>query len=311
MLGQHQIPQEISSYEFHLVGNMTLKQFAKMAAGVIIAAIIYTSHLPGFFRLLLVFITIASAAAMAFMPINGYPLERWLLIFFQKIYSPTIFLWQKSSGQLNIEVFSHQARRAHFFKKITLPDKKQQMQEYLQSLPLGTTNIKATTSIPPATAKIETTIKKKKAVPAITSPQKTIKKGNQPKGSSADWQQLIQAWQKRKQGQNVDKTQYLNQAMPATPTQANIISGLVTDENDQGIEGAIVEIQDAEGNPVRAMRTNGLGQFQTATPLANGEYLVVTEKEPYQFGIMKVEVKGEIIHPLKIKAKPIKTPAHE
>jgi len=34
---QHPIPQQISSYQFKLVGDMTLAQFGKAAGGIVIA----------------------------------------------------------------------------------------------------------------------------------------------------------------------------------------------------------------------------------------------------------------------------------
>ena len=46
-MAQHPIPQQISSYEFKLVGEMTLKQFLKAAAGVIIALLINSTKLKG------------------------------------------------------------------------------------------------------------------------------------------------------------------------------------------------------------------------------------------------------------------------
>jgi hypothetical protein len=42
---QHSIPQDITGYKFHLIGNMTLKQFGELAAGSIIAFIVYKSNL--------------------------------------------------------------------------------------------------------------------------------------------------------------------------------------------------------------------------------------------------------------------------
>ena len=99
------------------------------------------------------------------------------------------------------------------------------------------------------------------------------------------------------------EAEFLEAKMPATPTSPNLVSGLVVDEDDNEIEGAIVEIQDIAGNPVRAMRTNGLGQFQTATPLSQGDYLIVVEKEPYRFDIIKLAIEGKIVLPLKIKAQ--------
>ncbi len=280
MLGQHQIPQEISSYEFRLVGNMTLKQFAKMAAGVIIAGIFYTSHLPVSLRFFLTLLPLVIAAALAFAPVNGRPLEVWFLIFLRRVYSPTIFLWKKMPAAVDLDLLAQQAHRARFFQKVAVGGQAQAAREFLASLPQRK---------PPPPAQ--------RAALTTTS---TGVKANEP-----NWQELSQLWETKKR-QDTTPAQFVNQKLPATPTQPNIVSGLVVDSEGDTVEGAIVEIQDAEGNPVRAMRTNGLGQFQTATPLAKGNYLVITEKEPYQFDIMKINVNGQIIAPLKIVAKAIK-----
>ncbi|MFA6462708.1 MAG: hypothetical protein WCT51_01505 [Candidatus Shapirobacteria bacterium] len=42
---QHAIPQQISSYEFKLVGDMTLKQFLKAAVGIVWAIMINSTKL--------------------------------------------------------------------------------------------------------------------------------------------------------------------------------------------------------------------------------------------------------------------------
>ena len=297
-MGQHQIPQEISSYEFRLVGSMTLKQFSKMAAGVIVAALFYTSHLPGSIRFFTATTSVGIASAFAFMPINGRSLEKWLLIFFNRIYSPTIYLWQKTPGVMNLDAFSHQARHARFFQRVSISAKSQKAKEFITSLPKTKTGgqaVKTNQGLPtiPSTAG-------KQASPAGGIPQPS------PNGQVSSWDQLMQIWQQQpKNKEGATQAQFIDQALPATPTQPNIISGLVADSEGNGVEGAIVEIQDAESNPVRAMRTNGLGQFQTATPLPNGNYLIVTEKEPYRFDIMKIIAKGQIIAPLKIVAKEI------
>ena len=287
MLSQHQIPQEISSYEFHLVGDMTLKQFAKMAAGVIIAGIFYTSHLPGFLRFFLTLLPLAIAAALAFAPINGRPLEAWFLIFLRRIYSPTIFFWEKTPAAVDFDLLAHQAHQARFFHKVAVGRETQKAREFLASLPQSSSNLGSAPSPPPPSSSPS---QNKAASPS----------------HKMDWRGLAQLWQSEETPQQTTQAQFVNQKLPATPTQPNIVSGLVVNSEGDTIEGAIVEIQDAEGNPVRAMRTNGLGQFQTATPLPNGNYLIITEKEPYQFDIMKINVNGQIIAPLKIIARAIK-----
>ena len=65
---QHPVPQQISSYEFRLVGDMTLKQFGQLAAGGILALFFYVSPLPGYFKWPLMIFSFFGGAAMAFLP---------------------------------------------------------------------------------------------------------------------------------------------------------------------------------------------------------------------------------------------------
>ena len=91
--------------------------------------------------------------------------------------------------------------------------------------------------------------------------------------------------------------------IPAPPTQPNILVGMTLTKDEEIIEGAILEIRNSKGVPVRALKTNKLGQFRIATPLEKGTYEIETEKEGHQFDIIKFEAKGEVISPIEIKAK--------
>ena len=91
--------------------------------------------------------------------------------------------------------------------------------------------------------------------------------------------------------------------MPDIPDLPNLVVGMVLDINDKIVEGAIVEIQDKEGNPTRVLKTNQLGQFKTLTQLSDGNYLVVTEKEGLTFDRVEIKLDGNIVKPIKILAK--------
>ena len=78
---------------------------------------------------------------------------------------------------------------------------------------------------------------------------------------------------------------------------------MVVDTQGKIVENAIIEIEDAEGNPSRVMRTNPLGQFKSSTQLANGDYMVITEKEGFQFDVVKINMKGEIVEPIIVRSK--------
>jgi hypothetical protein len=90
---------------------------------------------------------------------------------------------------------------------------------------------------------------------------------------------------------------------PSTPTTPNTLVGMVLDINQNLIANAIVEVKDSQGIPVRATKTNKLGQFFSTTPLKNGTYDVVIEKEGFSFDILSLKLEGHILNPLKITAK--------
>ena len=92
---QHPIPQNISSYQFRLVGDMTLKQFLQVAGGALIALLLYSSDLNGIVKWPLMILVFILGIGLAFFPFQDRPLEKWIVLFFKSIYSPTFFKWKK------------------------------------------------------------------------------------------------------------------------------------------------------------------------------------------------------------------------
>lgn len=92
---QHPVPQNITGFEFKLIGFLTLRQFAYLAAAGIFTFILYSAKIP-----ILVILVIAGpfdllALALAFLPINGLPFERALAAFLKTIYSPSVRVWHR------------------------------------------------------------------------------------------------------------------------------------------------------------------------------------------------------------------------
>lgn len=83
----------------------------------------------------------------------------------------------------------------------------------------------------------------------------------------------------------------------------NVISGIVTDSLGNYIEGAIVVAHDKQGLPVRALKSNKLGQFVAATPLPNGEYSITVEKDDLAFDKVSIDLNNEVLPPILVAAK--------
>lgn len=95
---QHPVPQNISGFQFKLIGDITLKQFSYLAGGVILAYIITKiTFVPGIFRYPLAIFTALLGVGLAFVPIEERPLDRWLGAFFKSVYLPTQYVWKKQN----------------------------------------------------------------------------------------------------------------------------------------------------------------------------------------------------------------------
>ncbi len=92
---QHPIPQDVTNYKFRLVGDMTLKQFLQLAVGIVLGLAFWSSPLPFFFKYPLSILCVGIGIGMAFVPIEGRPLDQWLIAFFRSVYSPTIYTWKQ------------------------------------------------------------------------------------------------------------------------------------------------------------------------------------------------------------------------
>lgn len=90
---------------------------------------------------------------------------------------------------------------------------------------------------------------------------------------------------------------------PNLPTQPNMLLGMIHSADGRILPNAILEILDPEGNTVRAMKTNSLGQFFISTALPDGQYRLETEAEGHTFPVYTLEVNGSVLDPVDIRAR--------
>lgn len=301
---QHPIPQQISSYEFKLVGEMTLKQFGKAAGGIILALIVNSSHLVFFIKWPLVFVFAAGGLALAFVPYQDRPLETWLLAFIKSIYNPTIYIYKKRAMKnwLDVDLSRNlaQIKAEEEEEDEKRPVKERaKVKEFIESLPSvgreDKTHRPAGAPLEERGPKVKTETKDKKQTVDIQ------KSSDEPREDWSGGRPDLKL--KREKLGATGNIVFGEIPMPDIPDVPNLIVGMVTDSNKKIVEGAIVEIQDVEGNPNRVLKTNSLGQFKTSTQLTNGDYLIVTEKDKMTFDRVKLTLSGQIVPPVKIIAK--------
>lgn len=332
---QHAVPQEISSYQFHLVGDMTLKQFLELAGGVLVGVIIYALPIIGIIKWPLILFSAGAGAALAFIPFEERPLEQWVFAFFRSIYSPTIFNWDNAVKQ---EVFGSedQTQTQTAPTKTVFPNKLEEAEvSFLSKVsklftPSLTTveTIAPTPATPPTAAPMQTTPQTqipqqigggvkplvsdvKVEVPATTpvyvqtQPMRKEEQAVNTGASQVPMQtgQVSQTMVASQQTQAAP-AQFSNAAAGPIPTNIpNTIIGQVLDTTGKIIEGAILEIRDSAGRPVRALKTNKAGHFLSVTPLASGKYQLLVEKEGINFDPIGFDATGGVIQPIIIHGK--------
>lgn len=288
---------------------MTLKQFLKAAAGIVLAIMINSSKLIFFLKYPLMLISGGGGLMLAFVPFQDRPLETWVVAFLRSIYSPTIYTYKKMPDKdwislMNSKTVKRDKSLDESEETVTPVKDSNKVREFIESLPtvkMSETPIIVTEAEPVTEPEERQTIGKigvstnVNRLPPVEE-EVEIKEERNWRDSKVDL------------GIKVDRAEATGKVvfgeipMPDKPEVANVLVGMVTDIEGKIVEEAIVEIQDSNGNPSRVLKTNSLGQFRTTTPLINGKYLVITEKDGLKFDRVEVELKGAIVEPIKIMA---------
>ena len=393
----HPIPQDITGFQFKLIGNMTIKQFAYLAAGVVIGWITFALPIPIIIKLPFAFLFGLTGISLAFLPFEGRPLDVMIGNFFNALFKPTQFVYQKTGGNFYCPPISAKAVQDAASQKpvdeAALSGEK--LQSFLTSLPKKAKNKlderemvffqslagysqptkiaqNSNPSYVPSQVFSDKTVSPQPPQPKIDEKTKTktpeekeenleeeakqleqelaeAKKTEDQHKSDVNYQiahqkvldlekllndtvsqkqaleaQLLTLHKKpqeekkqqtyrpslatpdvKEQTQNVHmvpKEMGKKLGMPIAPEFPNVVSGIVKDPRGNPLPNILVEVKDNEGNPVRAFKTNALGQFASATPLVNGTYTIEFEdpKSQNKFDAIEFTANGEIILPIEV-----------
>lgn len=320
---QHQVPQHIASYEFRLVGDMTLKQFFQVAGGALVALLFYASPLPEIIKWPFVLICGLIGVALAFLPFEERPLSIWIISFLRAIYSPTQYI---KTSKPRGEIFAPEEKEVSVSQIAATPRGVAAAEEYLASPPqteVVVTSLEeeeksflekiagvfqqGPTPQPRPTFVIEEKIPvtiPQTQMPQVAAPQRTFREQAAPIVPPAFSPTPVSAiTQMQTTGQPMSARFTTSAAPPLARQNPNAVIGQVIDETGLPVDGAILEIRDGEGRPVRALRTNKVGHFLTATPLSAGTYEIIIEKEGFEFSPIQFTAQNEVILPIEIKGK--------
>lgn len=316
----HPIPQNVTAFQFKLVGDMTLKQFLYLATGLVIAymSFVFLSANQPLLAWPIIILSSFLGVAFAFMPISDRPLDHWIAAFLKAVYSPTKRDWNKNGKNYTQEPLF--ARRLLIFQSATTPPistlqfqapqtpikdlpSKEELQktvelareaQTLQTKIIETQKELSQTNYPMQINQIQTNLNEltKEAV-EIKQEIAQIQHQSTPNSLPITEQATIK----------IVPSNRAKQTQIVLTSQPNIINGIISDFLGNYLENTVVVIYDKEGLPVRALKTNKLGQFTGSTPLPSGTYTVELERDNLTFDTLQIELTGNILPPLLVAPK--------
>lgn len=294
---QHPVPQNVTSYQFRLVGNMTLKQFFELAGGIIIALLLYYTNLPTILKWPLLILSVAGGVGIAFVPFEERPLDQWLRAYLKAIYQPTQFVWRKHSHlppYFNFHSKDTNLQQSLEKRTLNLNTKQQGLNTFIKTLPHQQTSqdlIDAETQhLNQLNQYFSTQDPTNSTISSSTSSAPIHHT------SVTSTNQIIPP-------HPVQANTSLNLPFPSTPSIPNTLVGMVLDSSNNIINDAVIEIFNEKQEPVRATKSNKLGQFFSAIPLKNGSYTISIQKPNFKFDTISINLNNEVIAPIIIKAQ--------
>ena len=326
----HPIPQDITGFQFKLIGKMTVKQFVYLAVGAIIGWVFFfILPLPAIIKWPVAIISVFIGGAFAFVPIDGRPLDTMVKNFISALFAPTRFIYEKGGGQPQAQSGSASVPPPTPIPAppavIHLPPPQTsqpanpippQPQQYIPPMPEKPQDqvkiIQESIPHPPPTKEDQASAEQNKSLEIqlneslrqkellekeiLTLRAKTEASGQTFNPTVATPPVSTQRVRKVPPGMEGSV------GLTSAPVDPNLITGIVKDPRGNPLPNILVEVKDTEANPVRAFKTNGLGKFASATSLSNGKYIITFEdtKEQHKFDAVEIEAEGNPIMPLEI-----------
>ncbi|KKQ73912.1 MAG: hypothetical protein US96_C0047G0003 [Candidatus Woesebacteria bacterium GW2011_GWB1_38_5b] len=348
----HPIPQDITGFQFKLIGQMTIKQFIYLAIGAIIAwFIFYILPITALIRWPLSLFFLIGGALFAFLPVAGRPMDVMLGNFISAIFAPTKYIYKRGGGEISKNTINNSSgtnqsvihlpgptvlpeaippppttaqtpppqvqEQASSFaeasvdkrkieeKEEKLIEEQEKIQEQLEDIKtVENTNasIKDLNEAHKKAVELDKMLQETLRQKAELEQQLSILQGKVASQKETFAPSELKPREQTKNVRRVPRELKRDVGVANIPEHPNIITGIIKDSRGNPLPNILVEVMDLDDNPVRAFKTNGLGQFASATPVSNGRYKINFEdpKAQHKFDAVEIEAVGEVIMPLEI-----------
>ncbi|MCX7881051.1 MAG: PrgI family protein [Patescibacteria group bacterium] len=268
-IGGHPIPRQITTFEFKLIGFLTLRQFIYLVVFFPLGFIVYALFpIP----LLNIFAGISVAGmglVLAFVPINDRPLEVWIKNLIKRLTSPTQYTYHKENKPLYFLDDLYFVSDPH--RVISHIESQEKLNLYLFQTKKNPT---------------QTSSQKKQITNKLFFGQKNTGKKQATKTQTQN--QVVQ-----------------NQTVTQTRKTTPFFTGVVKNNKQIPLPGILLYVKNEKGTVLRLLKTNPYGIFATFNPLPAGEYFfeIKDPKGGFFFDTMKIRIENENKKPIEIYSK--------
>lgn len=323
----HPIPQDVTGFKFRLIGSITLKQFMYLFAAGALSLAVYFLPISFLLKIPLIGLFSLVACALAFVPIDGRPMDKMIANFLKALPAENKYLYHKRGAQILAFDFVQpvraqqqvsqattaqsqtNAKRALLFSQLRSayqPDAQEMAslknihglfdQDSTQS-PIARAQTHAdANSNALASSAIHVVVPVGAAISAAPVPLPTDEKKAPAQPIVAPVGAVAAAPPPAK---TVIQPERQAQSIPDSP---NVVFGHVLDARGKILSHVLVEVLDQNQIPVRAFKTNQAGEFRSATPLPNGNYVIHLQDTLHkqEFSPFPVVLNGSVMQPLII-----------
>ena len=275
-MDQHPIPRQITTFEFKLIGFMTLKQFLYLAIFFPIGFIVYKAVPVEILNILLGVVVGLVGVAFAFIPIQDRPMEQWIRNLIKRLNSPTQYVYKKNNNSVSFLEDLYYASDPHL--AVSHVDTKEKLNKYLAAKQVQE----------PGAPTDQKRVKQQVHIDDLLHQTKHI-----------DPTQI-------KKGQGTLKGQAANQQTQSSVKQP-FVTGIIRNRRNIPLPGILVSIKDQSGQQLRLLKTNPHGIFATYSPLPEDDYSfeISDPNGNYFFDTMNVHIQPGTQNPIMFYSKEV------
>lgn len=274
---QHPVPRQITTFEFKLIGFMTLHQFLYLVVFFPLGYIVYYLVPLAIVNIILGLIVASIGIVFAFVPIQDRPMEKWVRNFIKRMRSPTQYRFKKKNNSIKVVENLYFADDPHI--TLTHIETKEKLNAYIKK------------------QREEGQVKQKTSADTAKSKQKIHVKDllNQAQYTSPQTVQQAPHEDLRYQVQDPDTIKQ------------PFITGVVKNRKNIALPGILVSIKDSNGQQLRLLKTNPHGIFATYSKLPAGDFILKASdpNDNYFFDTMNLHIDPDNVQPLMIYSKEI------